>query len=379
MKKRPDFLLLEEEGEIKPVNYTKQFIYSLGVFALIFLWANVFFDYGGELLNKNVISKSAAVSEAVVAEIVEVKELPSKAKEIPLPPIRLAFVGDIMLDRGVRSSVKKNFGGDYAELFVNVKDQLKSYDILFGNLEGPVSDKGADGGSLYSFRMDPKVIPVLKDAGFNIFSLANNHSFNWGRTAFVDTLNRLTDAGISYVGGGHDGQDAYQEKIIGTKGIKVAYLAFNEFKDGAVTSTSTQPGITLIREEEIKNGVSRARKEADLVVASFHFGEEYQTKPNNYQQKYAELAMDSGADLVVGSHPHVVQNVGRYKNAYIIYSLGNFIFDQSFSEETMWGGLLEVEINGESKQIEKVTLKKVSLNKKFQIESIEQFILPNHP
>jgi poly-gamma-glutamate capsule biosynthesis protein CapA/YwtB (metallophosphatase superfamily) len=347
-------------------NLKKQLLWSAGVFALIFFWTNIFFDYGSQLLSKNTISRSAAVSGVVVTGS-PVAETQPVVKE----NIRLAFVGDIMLDRGVKYFVNKSMGGDYNELFVKVKDQLKSYDILFGNLEGPVSDKGSDGGSLYSFRMDPKVIPVLNDVGFDVFSVANNHTFNWGEGAFTDTLDRLTDAGIAYVGGGHDGQDAYQEKLIEAKGIKIAYLAFSEFRDGAVITASTRPGIAFISDEEIKNSVSKARSKADLVVASFHFGEEYQTQPNNYQQKYAELAMDSGADLVIGSHPHVVQTIGRYKNSYIIYSLGNFIFDQAFSKETMQGGLLEVEVNSETKQIEKVTLKKVFLNKMFQIESIE--------
>jgi len=377
MKKKPDFLLLEEEGENKPVNYTKQFIYSLGLFALIFLWANVFWDYSGGLANKMSGSQTAAVAEIVEHNRPVSNHLPSPTQDSSLEKeeidghLTVAFVGDIMLDRGVKYSVNKKMGGDYRELFVKVEDQLKGYDLLFGNLEGPVSDKGSDGGSLYSFRMDPKVIPVLEEVGFDIFSVANNHVFNWGQKAFTDTLERLSNAGIDYVGGGLDGPEAYQEKLVEVKGVKIAFLALSEFKDGAVSSTSTQPGIALIREAEIKDKVSRARAEADLVVVSFHFGEEYQTKPNDYQQKYAELAMDSGADLVIGSHPHVVQTVGRYKNAYIIYSLGNFIFDQAFSPETMWGGLLEVEINGESKQIEKVNLKKVFLNKMFQIESIE--------
>jgi poly-gamma-glutamate synthesis protein (capsule biosynthesis protein) len=93
-------------------------------------------------------------------------------------------------------------------------------------------------------------------------------------------------------------------------------------------------------------------------------------EPNEYQKKVARLAVDAGADLVVGSHPHVMQTLGQYKEKYIIYSLGNFIFDQNFSMETMEGGLLEVEVNPNSKQIEKVSLKKVLLNSKFQIESI---------
>ena len=369
MKNKPDFLLLEEEGE-KTVNYFGwQFFCAVGVFALIFLWANVFCDYGREVVNKVGITKLAAVSES--------HHLPSPTQDSSLEKaeikghLTLAFVGDIMLDRGVKYSVYKNFGGDYAELFAKVKSQLQGYDLLFGNLEGPVSSAGQDGGSLYSFRFEPKVLPVLKDTGFDIFSVANNHIFNWGQTAFTDTLQSLTANGLAYVGGGFDGSEAYAEKIITVDGVKIALLAFSEFPAGGVTSISTKPGIALIKEDEVKKSVSQARSQANLVIVSYHFGDEYQSEPNNFQEKYAEVAVGAGADLVVGQHPHVVENPGRYKNAWIAYSLGNFIFDQAFSPETMQGGLLEVTVNPNTKLIEKVNLKKVTLNKKFQIESIE--------
>jgi hypothetical protein len=227
-------------------NFTKQFFWSLGLFALVFFWTNIIWDYSGE-----VVKRMSGTQMAAVAEVV--KESPPKAEEtpllLPLSPITVAFVGDIMLDRGVKYSVNKNFGGDYGELFSKVADQLQGYDLLFGNLEGPVSDKGSDGGNLYSFRFEPKVIPVLREAGFDIVSMANNHIFNWGREAFEDTLNRLSDGGIDYVGGGLSGGEAYQEKIVDVSGIKIAFLAFSEFKDGAVTSTSTKSGIALISEE----------------------------------------------------------------------------------------------------------------------------------
>ncbi len=343
---------------------SSQLVWGLCVFAMTFFVINVFLNYVFEPVGKIKNTQTAVVVEGV--------EVPFRPEEISLPSIKLAFVGDIMLDRGVEYFVNKDFGGDYGELFVKVKSQLQNYDLLFANLEGPVSDKGIDGGSLYSFRFEPRVIPVLKESGFDIFSLANNHIFNWGKEAFTDTLNLLADGNISYVGGGLNGQEAYQGKVLNVKGVKIAFLAFTEFKDGAtVSSTSTRPGIALISEADILESVSLVKKQADLVVVSYHFGNEYETEANDYQRKYAELAIDAGADLIIGSHPHVVQNIGVYRDAWIAYSLGNFIFDQGFSTATMQGGLLEVEINPNTKIIEKVNLKKVILNKSFQIENIE--------
>ena len=259
--------------------------------------------------------------------------------------IKLAFVGDIMLDRGVKNSVYNNFGGDYGELFTKVEFKLRNYDFLFGNLEGPVSDKGVDGGNIYSFRMEPAVLPALKEAGFDGFSIDNNHILNYGVEALVDTKIRLHESG--FVLGGED---------FNLSGVKINILTFNEFNS--------------LDLEQVRTVIADAKLINDLVIIYFHFGEEYAPEPNEYQKIVARLAIDSGADLVIGSHPHVVQTVEKYKNAYITYSLGNFIFDQNFSKETMEGGLLEVEVNPNTKLIEKVFLKKVLLNSKFQIESI---------
>jgi poly-gamma-glutamate synthesis protein (capsule biosynthesis protein) len=283
------------------------------------------------------------------------------SKILPAKNISLAFVGDIMLDRGVKNSVYKNFGGDYSQLFFKIKEQLNSYDFLFGNLEGPISNRGVDGGNIYSFRFEPKVAPILREVGFDVFSVANNHIFNWGEDAFEDTLRHLTGAGIKYVGGGFTASEAYNASLFDVSGVKIAVLGFSEFP---------APNLVIVSEDTVRNSVLKANLDNDLVIASFHFGEEYQKQPNDYQKKYAELAVDSGADLIIGHHPHVVQTLEKYKNSYIIYSLGNFIFDQYFSEDTMSGGLLDISVNPNNKKIEKVSLKKVSLNKMFQVESI---------
>jgi gamma-polyglutamate biosynthesis protein CapA len=352
------------------VSPKNQIIWGLGLFFLIFFWTNIFWDYGERLITKTNFSKSAAIFESVVIEKEEISLIEPVIPKIN-KNIKLAFVGDMMLDRGVKNSVYKNFSGDYVELFSKVREELQSYDILFANLEGPISDKGEDVGGLYSFRFEPKAIPALSEAGFDVFSLANNHAFNWGEVAFTDTIELLSSAGISSIGAGVTGSDAYLAKIFNIQDVRIAYLAFSEFRAGGIMSSSTDSGFAMISEEDIKKSVSQAESDSDLVIVSYHFGEEYMDLPNEYQKKYAKLAIDYGADLIIGHHPHVVQTLEQYKNTYIIYSLGNFIFDQYFSPETMQGGLLEVEVNSQTKKIEKVNLKKVLLNRYFQIEGIE--------
>src|SRR3989344_2817624 len=141
------------------------------------------------------------------------------------PTTTLYFVGDIMLTRGVETSVNRNFSGDYNQLFKNV-GELKKADILFVNLEGAVSNVGNNVGSKYSFRMNPIVLEALKNAGFDIVSFANNHVGDWNMSAFEDTLARLDVNGILKTGTGLNKEDASNPTIIEKNGIKFGFLGF---------------------------------------------------------------------------------------------------------------------------------------------------------
>lgn len=253
---------------------------------------------------------------------------------LPNNTLSLGFVGDIMLDRGVRKVVEKN-GGDYDFPFSRIAPSLKLYDVLFGNLEGTISNRGVNVGSIYSFRMDPKSAGALANAGFDILSVANNHAGDWSRDGMIDTWNYLRDSNIQTVGAGMNADEAYAPVIVMKKGVKIAYVAFSEFGRGYMSAGLKMPGIAIISDEAIRVGVKAAREKADIVVASFHFGDEYEPEPSAFQKRIARLAIDSGADIVVGHHPHVAQSVEWYKGKVIAYSLGNFVFDQPFSEATM--------------------------------------------
>ncbi|MES2023702.1 MAG: CapA family protein [Patescibacteria group bacterium] len=257
--------------------------------------------------------------------------------------VNLAFLGDIMLDRGVKSSVRKNFNGDYSALFQNM-GELNKNDIVFANLEGPASDQGEDKHNLYSFRMDPETIPALKGAGIDVLSISNNHIGDWGREAFEDTLSHLTENEILYSGGGANENNAEIPKIIEKNGMKIGYLAFSDKGPEWLTPTDTESGLLLTTNPNFDKIIQNASKQVDSLVVSFHFGEEYQTKHNTRQEYLAHKAVDDGAKLVIGAHPHVVEDFEVYKNSYIAYSLGNFIFDQKFSENTMQGMLLEIKL-----------------------------------
>ncbi len=243
-----------------------------------------------------------------------------------------------MLDRGVLYYAEKH--NDPAFPFRKIKDRLNQPDILFGNLESMISDQGRDMGGKYSFRAPPKMIEGLILADFDIMSIANNHSFDWGLEALLDTKNRLAEVGIKPVGGG---VNPYRPVFIESGDQTFAFIAHSQLGAPGWIGTETEPGIAIYDEDKLKKSIEKSQK-ADLVIFSIHYGIEYQQVPSQNQKYLSRRAVDMGVDLVIGHHPHVIQPVEEYKDGLIAYSLGNFVFDQGFSEETMEGLLLEVKV-----------------------------------
>ncbi len=259
--------------------------------------------------------------------------------------VTLSFLGDIMMDRGVKTSVYKNYAGDFNPLFKNL-GLLKEDDITFANLEGPASDVGNNVGSRFSFRMEEKTLDALVGASFDILSFANNHVGDWNVAAFNDTLANLEAKNIPYTGAGKNTTDASTVRIIEKNGLKIGFLGFTDVGPNWMQAGGEKSGILLASDPNRISYIQTAKQNVDILVVSYHWGDEY--KPFNERQKtLAETSIDAGATLVVGHHPHVTQDTVQYKNGLIIYSLGNAIFDQYFSEETMRGGLVQVVVNKE--------------------------------
>lgn len=281
--------------------------------------------------------------------------------------VKIGFVGDIMLDRGVKRSVEENMDGDYSQLFKNMAS-LKDNDIQFANLSGPASDKGEDNMNLYSFRMPPETLPILKSSGFDVLSIANNHIGDWGKVAFEDTLIRLRENEIGYTGGGVNSTEAEMPFIIEKNGLKVGFLGFSDVGPNSMKVGTNTSGILLADNPRVPEIIRTASGKVDILAVSFNFGEQYETKHSDRQEYLAHLAIDSGAKIVVGTHPHVIQDSELYHGGFIAYSLGNFIFDQSFSTDTMKGMMLE--ITAGKNGIESVTQKTFSINKLFQPDKV---------
>jgi len=273
--------------------------------------------------------------------------------------ITLLFAGDIMLDRGVEYYILKS--QDWKWPFLKIADVLQQADLVFANLESVISDKGTKQGSIYSFRADPRTIEGLVFAGIDVVSVANNHSFDYGQEAFLDSIERIKRAGIAPVGFNHE------PVVIEVQNTKVGFLSYTEQGSPLWDNPNAPASVAWMdasRLSQLVEDVKAAKLAADIVIVSFHFGEEYQLQPNETQELLAKTAIGAGANLVVGHHPHVVQLVERYQHGWIAYSLGNFVFDQGFSKETMEGLLLKVVV--QDKQITRVTPRTVQINNEFQ-------------
>ncbi|MDZ7828198.1 MAG: CapA family protein [Halofilum sp. (in: g-proteobacteria)] len=245
-------------------------------------------------------------------------------------PIRITLVGDIMLG-GTATEFMQRHGYDYA--FAGVEPELQRADVLFGNLEGPLTNGGEPApDKQYLFRTPPaKVAPALARAGFDVVSLANNHTLDYGATGLFDTETALFDAGIRGVGAGRDAGAARRAAIVERGGHRVGFLAYSNTFPDSFWAAADEPGTAFGHRRHVEADVHALRPRVDTVVVSFHWGREATTELRPYQPMLARAAIDAGADIVAGHHPHVLQGVERYGDGIIFYSLANFTFG-SYSE-----------------------------------------------
>jgi len=266
----------------------------------------------------------------------------------PSGPIRITLVGDIMLG-GSADEFMRRHGHDYA--FVGVAHELARADVLFGNLEGPLTDGGEPAADKqYLFRSPPaQVAPALARAGFDVVSLANNHTLDYGPTGLFDTRTALFDAGIRTVGAGRDLADARRATIVERDGLDVGFLAYSNTFPEDFWAEPGRPGTAFGHRAHVEADVRALHSQADIVVVSFHWGRESSTELRPYQPMLARAAIDAGADIVVGHHPHVLQGVERYDDGVILYSLGNFTFG-SYSENARVSAIAHVTADDDGPQ-----------------------------
>ena len=242
------------------------------------------------------------------------------------PEVSLVFVGDVMLARNLPPYSKYDPRPlDYGLLFSGAASYLTSADIAFCNLECPISGRGKRLDKEFAFNAVPEAAKGLRDAGFDVVSLANNHCLDYGPDALKDTRGHLAENGVDCTGIA-EGKSPQIPAIIERNGVKVAYLAYitSNVLPGAYNAFDTGP--VREKKETILADIAKVRDQADVVVVSVHWGMDYVSQPNAEQRNLGRALIDAGADIVAGHHPHVQQEPEFYRGGLIIYSMGNFVF-----------------------------------------------------
>lgn len=276
-------------------------------------------------------------------------------------------VGDIMLSRNVALAIKNNSNPNFP--FLKISDTLKSTNFNFANLESPVAPytvpfrlygapiqdilnhlgnggRAIIGGHSLIFAAPYNDVATLAKYDFEVLNLANNHALDQGPDGINGTLQTLNGLGIIHEGVGFNLDEAWQPaEVEAGNGIKICFIgaSYSSINDGGKT---TNDYVARIEDNnKLKISIDTAKSECDFVVVTMHAGTEYTRKPNSAQIAFAHAAIDDGADMVIGAHPHWVQTIEKYQGKYIFYSLGNFIFDQNFSEDVREGLALKITIN----------------------------------
>ncbi|HEU5347110.1 MAG TPA: CapA family protein, partial [Ktedonobacterales bacterium] len=293
------------------------------------------------------------VSETLAKQGLDVKAL-ARALGFVLasatPVMDMAAVGDIMLGRGVNNKMVAYH--DYLYPYRKMKAELDSADLRVANLECTVTDKFPipTDNETFTFVTKAAAVSGLKYAGFDMLTVANNHANGPGYTPFMDMLKNLRDGGIAPCGGGNNLKEARAPAIVTAKGLRVAMHGYCMTPPGAQGpfATETSWGLAPVDLETLPRDIAASRAKADIVIPYFHWGIEYTKDPIKAQQNAARTAIDAGADMVLGVHPHWVQAIEEYKGRLIIYALGNFIFDQDWSRPTLEGFLLHLYWRGKT-------------------------------
>jgi poly-gamma-glutamate capsule biosynthesis protein CapA/YwtB (metallophosphatase superfamily) len=243
----------------------------------------------------------------------------------------LCAVGDVNLGGDMSPILSAN---GFGYVWTGVKDKLSAATLTFANLECTMSYRGDQvQGKTFTFRGDPAALPSMRDAGVDVVSQANNHARDFGPVALGDCLGYLDADGIGHCGAGVDYTSAHVPAYMNANGLRVAFLAYDDIGYAGWYADVNYPGVCDATDTaQIAADISNAKQNADLVVVSFHWGTEKKTTPDAPQTALAHFAIDQGADMVLGHHPHVAQGFEFYRGKMIANSLGNFVFSPGSAE-----------------------------------------------
>lgn len=244
--------------------------------------------------------------------------------------VTIHFVGDMIFSGKVETLLEKK---GYSYPYHYLGDMFKKDDLTLGNLETPVTTRGVGAtNKTYVFKSSPKALYALRAAGMDAVNLANNHILDQGNEGLLDTIHHLDQSGINYVGAGKNSGRAYAPQYFERNGMTIALVgASRVYPESNWAAGTDKPGVASAYDKaaNVMKSIAEARKNADMVIVMAHWGIERQSTPDAYQKTLAHAFIDAGADLIIGSHPHVLQGMEQYKGKWIAYSTGNFIFTKS--------------------------------------------------
>ena len=261
-----------------------------------------------------------------------------KNEEIENQPLKVVAVGDILLGRGVQYHIER-VEKDYTYPFQYVADILRQGDIVFGDLEAPLTESthGLDPNGKIVLKSPERAAEGIKYAGFNVLNLANNHIMDYYEKGLIDTITVLDKHEIAYCGAGKNIEEARKPALLEKTGLKIAVLSYTDmaeltFKGNPMlryAAGEDKSGVAPREYEYIKEDMDSIRENVDVLIISLHWGVENSFYATEEQREFAYKLIDDGADVILGHHPHRFQGVEIYNDKPIIYSLGNFIFDQN--------------------------------------------------
>ncbi len=270
----------------------------------------------------------------------------ARTSEHPAPdPVvtHLVLGGDVMLSRHVARVAREK--RDPAFPLRDLAPVLQAADIAFVNLESPFSDRGAVVEHGMIFKAEPEMIAALELAGVDVVSTANNHARDQGSHGVEFTLDWLQRHQIAVVGTGTSAEAAHAGVVIERNGIKFGFLAYT-YDQSNGNHTDTDDRVAVMDVATMREDVARLGARADAIIVSMHAGTEYSPKSNAQQVAFARAAIDAGASVVVGHHPHVTQSWERSGRGVIFYSLGHQVFDQFQRVDTQHGALADIVFEG---------------------------------
>ena len=251
--------------------------------------------------------------------------------------LKILAGGDVMLGSWVEKVIEEN-GYDYP--FRRLISVIDDAQIVFVNLEAPFGSSDSAYEKTYTFHVSPDLVEVLVAGKINVVSLANNHILDFGLADLKETFKTLDRYNIQFSGAGLNISDARKPAIFEVNDIKIALVSYSLTFPEEFWATDTTAGTCFPYHTFFYDDLTRFKRQNDLVLVSFHWGAELMNSPKDYQIELAHNAIDAGADLILGHHPHVVQGIEIYKGKIIVYSLGNYIFG-SYSENARDSMLLK--------------------------------------